>query len=121
MDRGQKVNEPKVNEPKVNESKIKDPKIEISLLELLGILRIATRHLDPLIIQEPKRRIATEFILALNNGGHIDNKTTKEVVETINPSLRNPQVIVDTRSVPYWWPEEMGANGLMWRDQKNLH
>ena len=95
----------------------REPKIEISLLELLGILRIATRHIEPMVAKEPKKRIASEFILALNKGGHIDKKTTKEVIEAINPELRKPeQVTVATRTVPYWWPEELGSNGLMWRD-----
>jgi hypothetical protein len=101
----------------------REPKIEISLLELLGILRIATRHIEPRVSGEPrapgqpKKRIATEFVLALNRGGHIDKKIMKEVVESINPELRQPgKVTVATRTVPYWWPEELGSNGLMWRD-----
>lgn len=95
----------------------REPRIEISLLELLGILRIATRHIEPRAPGEPKKRIASEFVLALNKGGHIDKKTLKEVIESINPELRKPeQITVATRTVPYWWPEEMGSNGLMWRD-----
>ena len=97
----------------------REVKIEISLLELLGILRIATRHVEPLLSPEPKKRIASEFVVALNKGGHIDNKTMKEVILSINPEFRKPeQVTVATRTVPYWWPEEMGANGLMWRDAR---
>lgn len=97
----------------------REPRIEISLLELLGILRIATRHIEPRVPGEPKKRIASEFVLALNKGGHIDKKTLKEVIESINPELRKPeQITVATRTVPYWWPEEMGANGLMWRDAR---
>jgi len=99
------------------DSKEREPKIEISLLELLGILRIATRRVESTLSQESKRGIASEFVLALNKGGHIDKKTLKDVIESINPELRKPeQVTVATRTVPYWWPEEMGANGLMWRD-----
>lgn len=91
--------------------------IEISLLELLGILRIATRDVESRISQESKRGIASEFVLALKKGGHIDKKTLNEVLEAINPDLRKPEKItVATRTVPYWWPEEMGENGLMWRD-----
>jgi hypothetical protein len=104
----------------------REPRIDISLLELLGILRIATRYIEPgvhgepRIPGEPKKRIATEFVLALNRGGHIDKKITKEIIESINPELREPgKIVVATRTVPYWWPEELGANGLMWRDQKN--
>lgn len=87
----------------------REPRIEISLLELLGILRIATRHVEPAMSQEPKKRIANEFIFALNKGGHIDNKTLKEVICSINPELRkvNIQNPVATRAIPYWWPEEM--------------
>jgi hypothetical protein len=103
----------------------REPRIEISLLELLGILRIATRHIEPMVSGEPrvpgepKKRIASEFVLALNKGGHIDKKTLKEVIESINPELRKPQQItVATRTVPYWWPEELGSNGLMWRDSR---
>lgn len=95
----------------------KEPMIEISLLELLGILRIATRDVESRISQESKRGIASEFVLALKKGGHIDKKTLNEVLEAINPDLRKPEKItVATRTVPYWWPEEMGENGLMWRD-----
>jgi hypothetical protein len=101
----------------------REPRIDISLLELLGILRIATRHIEPRasgqprVPGDPKRRIATEFVLALNRGGHIDKKIMKEVVESINPELRQArQVTVATRTVPYWWPEELGSNSLMWRD-----
>jgi hypothetical protein len=98
----------------------KEVKIEISLLELLGILRIATRHVEPMVSQEPKKRIASEFVYALNKGGHIDNKTFKDVMCSINPELRKPEKItVATRTVPYWWPEEIGENGLWWRDSQH--
>ena len=97
----------------------REPRIDISLLELLGILRIATRHIEPRAPGEPKKRIASEFVLALNRGGHIDKKITKEVIESINPELRQPaKIVVATRTVPYWWPEELGSNGLMWRDAR---
>lgn len=84
---------------------MKEPRVEISLLELLGILRIAVRHVEPSLSPEPKKRIANEFIFALNKGGHIDKKTLKDVFESINPDLFTKGTKGTKVLENYWWPE----------------
>jgi hypothetical protein len=62
-------------------------------------------------------RVASEFTLELHKRGHIDTKTLGDILGELNPGLRQPEkVIVATRTVPYWWPEEVDKNGLIWRD-----
>jgi hypothetical protein len=88
-----------------------ETKIEITLLELMEILHYSTRNISS------DKRIASEFVLELKNRGYMDNKTLGNILGQINPELRKPEkIIVATRMVPYWWPEEMASNGLMWRD-----
>ena len=95
----------------------KEKNITISIQELLYLLQYSTRNLEPTTSLEPGKKVASEFIFEMNKRGHIDNKTLKQIIWIINPELREPQkVTVATRTVPYWWPEEMGENGLMWRD-----
>ena len=43
----------------------------------------------------------------------IDYDLAENMIKRILPK---PKDIVATRTVPYWWPEEMGSNGLMWTD-----
>ena len=93
----------------------KESKIEIGLLELLRILQKSTRNME----LELGNRIASEVVLELNKRGHIDTKTLGDILGIINPALRHPEkVVVATRTVSYWWPEEIGENGLMWRDSR---
>jgi hypothetical protein len=88
-----------------------ETKIEITLLELMEILHYSTSNITS------DKRIVSEFVLELKNRGYMDNKTLGNILGQINPELRKPEkIIVATRMVPYWWPEEMGSNGLMWRD-----
>jgi len=94
------------------------PNIKISLTELLEVLKTATKRLEPTSSPEPTKQIMNEFIFALNKAGHIDNTTLKNVFQEINPEFRNTKITVATRTVPYWYPEEMGDNGLMWRDMR---
>jgi hypothetical protein len=95
-----------------------DP-VTIPIQELLDILRYSTRNIEPTNSVEPGKRVASEFIVELNRRGHIDNKTLGQVICAINPELRKPEKItVSTRMVPYWYPEEQGENGLMWRDAR---
>jgi hypothetical protein len=87
--------------------------IEISLLELLHILKHSTKNISA----ELQRRVSSEFALEIKKRGYIDNDILGDILCHINPSLKKPEkIIVATRTVPYWWPEEMGLNGLMWRD-----
>jgi hypothetical protein len=92
--------------------------VTITIQELLTILRYSTRNIEPTNSVEPGKRVASEFIVELNRRGHIDNKTLGQVMYAINPELRSQKVTVATRMVPYWYPEEMGSNGLMWRDRR---
>ena len=77
-------------------------KIEISFQELLTILRHSTRNIEPVGSQEPGKKVANEFIFALNKRGYIDAKELKEAFWAINPELREFE---DSRASPYWWPE----------------
>lgn len=91
----------------------KEPRIDIGLLELLHILQRSTKNMEV----DMGKKVASEFTLELQNRGHIDTKTLGDILGELNPGLRQPEkVIVATRTVPYWWPEEVGKNGLMWRD-----
>ena len=92
-----------------------EPKIEIGLTELLRILQRSTKNME----LELGKRVASEFVLQLNKRGHIDTKTLGDILGELNPGLRQPEkIVVATRTVPYWWPEEIGKNGLMWRDSR---
>ena len=92
--------------------------VTISIQDLLDILRYSTRNIEPTNSVEPGKRVASEFIVELNKRGHIDNKTFGQVICAINPELKSKKVTVATRTVPYWYPEEIGENGLMWRDAR---
>jgi hypothetical protein len=62
-------------------------------------------------------RIMSEVVLELNKRGHIDSKTLGDILGELNPGLRKPEkVVVATRTVFRSHPEELGANGLWWRD-----
>lgn len=88
-----------------------EPKVEIGLLELLEILQqsINDSHVE--------KKIASEFVLELKNRGYINNKILGDILEKIHPEMRRPEkVTVATRTVPRSQPEEIGLNGLWWRD-----
>jgi hypothetical protein len=90
-----------------------EPKISIGLLELLHILKRSTKNVK----LEVGNRVMSEVVLELNKRGHINSKTLGDILGEINPALRKSEkVVVATRMVPYSWPEEIGKNGLIWRD-----
>jgi hypothetical protein len=92
-----------------------EPKISIGLLELLHILKRSTKNVK----LELGNRVMSEVMLELNKRGHINSKTLGDILGEINPALRKPEkVVVATRMVPYSWPEEIGKNGLIWRDSR---
>ena len=92
-----------------------EPKISIGLLELLRILQRSTKN----VTLEVGNRVMSEVMLELNKRGHINSKTLGDILGEINPGLRQPEkIIVATRMVPYSWPEEIGKNGLIWRDSR---
>ena len=92
-----------------------EPKISIGLLELLHILKRSTKNVK----LEVGNRVMSEVVLELNKRGHINSKTLGDILGEINPALRKPEkVVVATRMVPYSWPEEIGKNGLIWRDSR---
>jgi hypothetical protein len=91
----------------------KMPVIHISLIDLLHILQISTKNLE----LESEKRTASDFVLELNKRGHIDTKILGDILGDINPSLKRPEkVTVATRTVFSSQSEELGANGLWWRD-----
>ena len=90
-----------------------ESKISIGLLELLRILQRSTKNMK----LELGNRIMSEVVLELNKRGHIDSKTLGDILGELNPGLRKPEkVVVATRTVFRSHPEELGANGLWWRD-----
>jgi hypothetical protein len=91
----------------------KEPRVNIGLLELLYILHCSTKNME----LELGKKVASEFVLELNKRGHIHTKILGEILGELNAGLKQPEKnIIATRTVPYWWPEEMGSNGLMWKD-----
>jgi len=87
------------------------PKVEIDLLELLEILQCSVND------SKVEKKISSEFVLALKHRGYINNKILGDILGKINPEMSRPEkVTVATRTVPRSHPEEMGLNGLMWRD-----
>ena len=90
-----------------------EPKMSIGLSELLRILQCSTKNVK----LELGNRIASEVMLELNKRGHINTKTLGDILGEINPGLRKPEkVVVATRTVFRSHPEELGENGLWWRD-----
>ena len=88
-----------------------EPKLKIGLIELLDILQNSIKD------SESKQKIASEFVIELKNRGHINNKALGDILGEINPEMRAPEkVIVATRTVLHSHPEELGSNGLWWRD-----
>lgn len=88
-----------------------EPRVEISLLELLEILHYSIND------SNTEKTIASEFVLELKKRAYINNKALGDILGKIHPELRRPEkVTVATRMVPRSQPEEMGSNGLMWRD-----
>jgi len=88
-----------------------EPKVEISLLELLNILQYSIND------SNIEKNIMSEFVLELKKKGYINNKALGDILGKIHPEMRAPEkVTVATRMVPRSHPEEMGSNGLIWRD-----
>ncbi len=88
-----------------------EPRVKIALLELLEILQHSIND------SNIEKTIASEFVLELKNRGYINNKILGDILGKIHPEMRRPEkVTVATRTVPRSQPEEMGLNGLWWRD-----
>jgi len=91
------------------------PTVEISVIELLHIMQ----HSTSIVSLDLGKRIASKLVIELKNRGYIDNKTLGNILGELNPDIQRPEKLtIATRTVPHWWPEEMGENGLMWRDVK---
>jgi hypothetical protein len=91
-----------------------EPKVNIGLLELLHILKQAINDSDA------ETKITSEFVLELKNRGYINNKTLGDILGKIHPEMRIPEkVTVASRMVLRSHPEEIGSNGLMWRDVRD--
>lgn len=87
------------------------PKIDIGILELMEILQYSIND------SNIEKTIASEFVLELKKRGYINNTTLGDILEKIHPEIRRPEkVTVASRMVPRSQPEEMGSNGLWWRD-----
>jgi len=88
-----------------------EPKVDIGLLELLNILQVSIND------SKAEKTIASKFILELKNRGYINNKILGDILGNINPEMRAPEKLtVATRTVLCSHPEELGSNGLWWRD-----
>lgn len=83
--------------------------ITVSLNALLTALNDA---LSPLKVHE-KNRVLETFVNHLDNECHVDRQEMFRILIELKEGKKQ---IVATRSVPYWYPEQMGENGLIWRD-----
>jgi hypothetical protein len=88
-----------------------EPNVNIAVIELLEILQHSIND------SNVEKTIASDFVLELKNRGYINNKTLGDILGKIHPEMRRPEkVTVATRTVPKSQPEEIGLNGLWWRD-----
>lgn len=88
--------------------------ITIPLKTLLELLDHAMQPVEP----GKKDRITVDFVNLLDSQCDMDRQQAfKFLLE-----MRRPRkVIVALRTVPVSRPEEMGSNGLMWRDVRGRH
>lgn len=88
--------------------------INIPLRTLLELLDHAMQPVEP----GKKERITIDIVNLLDSQCDMDRKEAfKILVEMKRPA----KVIVASRMVPVSHPEEMGANGMMWRDVRGHH
>ena len=90
-------------------------KLDISLNELFLVVGEATNHLKP----DHKSRVLFDLADKLRKRFRLGKEEIKEAITVGGHDFKEPQkVIVATRTVPVSQSEEMGLNGLIWRDVK---
>jgi hypothetical protein len=91
-------------------------KLDITLNEIFLLVGEATNHLKP----DHKSRVLFNLADKLKQRFRLGKEEIKEAITVGGHDFKEPQkVIVATRTVPVSHPEEMGENGLMWRDMRN--
>jgi hypothetical protein len=87
--------------------------ITIPLKTLLELLDHAMQPVEP----GKKERITVDFVNLLDSQCDMDRQQAFKILV----EMKRPKVIVASRTVPVSHPEEMGSNGLMWRDVRGHH
>ena len=87
--------------------------IVIPLQTLLELFDYATQPVEP----GKKERITIDFVNLLDSQCNMDRQQAFKILL----EMKKPKVMVASRMVPVSHPEEMGANGLMWRDVPRGH
>jgi len=88
-------------------------KLDITLNEIFLLLGDSIAHLKT----DDRTRILFKLAESLRRKYGLGKEELKEAVTVGGHDFKEPQkVIVATRMVPVSHPEEMGANGLMWKD-----
>jgi hypothetical protein len=88
-------------------------KLDISLNQLFLLFGESIAHLKT----DDRTRILFKLADKLKQKFSLGKEEIKEAITVGGHDFKEPQkVIVATRMVPVSHPEEMGANGLMWRD-----
>ena len=89
-------------------------KLDLSLNEIFLLLGKSMNHLMP----DDKSRTLFNFADKLREKFGLGKEELKEAITIGGHDFKEPKkVIVATRTVPVSQPEEMGSNGLMWRDK----
>ena len=88
--------------------------ITIPLRTLLELLDHAMQHVET----RKKEMIMVDFVSFLDSQCDMDRK---EAYKILIEMKRPAKVVVASRMVPVSHPEEMGENGLMWRDVPREH
>jgi hypothetical protein len=90
-------------------------KLDLSLNEIFFLLGKSMNHLMP----DEKSRALFNFAEKLREKFGLGKEELKEAITIGGHDFKEPKkVIVATRTVPVSQPEEMGENGLRWRDTK---
>jgi hypothetical protein len=87
--------------------------IVIPLQTLLELFDYAIQPVEP----GKKERITIDFVNLLDSQCNMDRQQAFKILL----EMKKPKVTVASRMVPVSHPEEMGANGLMWRDVPRGH
>jgi hypothetical protein len=88
-------------------------KLDVTLNEIFFLLGEAMNHLKP----DQKSRVLFNLADSLRHRYGLGKEELKEAITVGGHDFKESQkVIVATRMVPVSQPEEMGSNGLMWRD-----
>lgn len=91
-------------------------KLDITLNEIFLLVGGSMSHLKP----DHKSRVLFNLADKLRQRFRLGKEEIKEAITVGGHDFKEPQkVIVATRMVPVSHPEEMGENGLMWRDARN--